>query len=68
MSSLIAPHGGTLINRLVSGARADEVRARAEQAPAPQKVVLNSRQASDFEMIANGGLSPLTWAPKPTSP
>jgi sulfate adenylyltransferase len=60
MSSLIAPHGGTLINRLVSGAEADELRARAEQAPASQKVALNSRQASDFEMIANGALSPLT--------
>ncbi len=57
MSSLIAPHGGTLINRLVEGAQAEEIRARAASLP---KIVLNSRQASDFEMIATGGLSPLT--------
>jgi len=57
MSSLISPHGGSLINRLASDAEAAEIRARAESLP---KVVLNSRQASDFEMIATGGLSPLT--------
>jgi sulfate adenylyltransferase len=56
MSSLIAPHGGTLIDRRVSGAEAQEIRARAGSLP---KVVLNNRQASDFEMIATGGLSPL---------
>src|SRR3569833_1452362 len=57
MSSLIAPHGGTLVNRLATGAEADEFRARAASLP---KLVLNNRQASDFEMIANGALSPLT--------
>jgi sulfate adenylyltransferase len=57
MSSLIAPHGGTLIDRLVSGAEAAEIRARAASLP---RIVLNDRQASDFEMIATGGLSPLT--------
>lgn len=56
MSSLIAPHGGTLINRRASQAEAAEICARAASLP---KVVLNSRQASDFEMIATGGLSPL---------
>lgn len=57
MSSLIAPHGGTLIDRLVSGAEAEAIRSRAASLP---KLVLNSRQGSDFEMIATGGLSPLT--------
>jgi sulfate adenylyltransferase len=57
MSSLIPPHGGTLINRLVSGAEAEEIRSRAGSLP---RIVLNNRQASDFEMIATGGLSPLT--------
>lgn len=57
MSSLIAPHGGTLVNRLATGAEAEEVRSRAASLP---KLVLNNRQASDFEMIANGALSPLT--------
>jgi sulfate adenylyltransferase len=57
MSELIAPHGGTLINRLASDAEAADLRARAASLP---RIVLNNRQASDFEMIANGGLSPLT--------
>jgi sulfate adenylyltransferase len=57
MSSLIAAHGGTLINRLVSGAEAEQLRARAGSLP---RIVLNDRQGADFEMIANGGLSPLT--------
>ena len=57
MSSLIAPHGGTLINRLVSGSAAQEIRSRAASLP---RIDLNNRQASDFEMIATGGLSPLT--------
>jgi sulfate adenylyltransferase len=57
MSSLIAPHGGTLINRLAEGAEADAIRRRAASLPT---LTLNNRQASDFEMIATGGLSPLT--------
>jgi len=57
MSSLIAPHGGALIDRLLPDAAAAEARARAASLP---KVVLNDRQGSDFEMIATGGLSPLT--------
>src|SRR5215212_7890133 len=57
MNSLIAPHGGTLINRLAEGAEADAIRARAASLP---KLTLNNRQASDFEMIANGAFSPLT--------
>jgi sulfate adenylyltransferase len=46
-----------LIHRLVDGAQADEIRAKAASLP---KIVLNNRQASDWEMIATGGLSPLT--------
>jgi sulfate adenylyltransferase len=57
MSSLIAPHGGALINRLVDGDAAAELRARAASLP---PLRLNDRQGSDFEMIATGGLSPLT--------
>lgn len=57
MSSLIAPHGGVLVNRLVSSAEAEAVRSRAG---ALKRLTLNSRQGSDFEMIATGGLSPLT--------
>lgn len=57
MSSLIAPHGGTLINRLASESEAAAIQARAESLP---KLVLNGRQGADFEMIAIGALSPLT--------
>ena len=57
MTSLIAPHGGTLVDRRVAGESAVELRARAATLP---RVVLNDRQGSDFEMIATGGLSPLT--------
>jgi sulfate adenylyltransferase len=57
MSSLIAPHGGTLINRLASESEAAQIRSRAASLP---KLVLNARQGADFEMIAVGALSPLT--------
>ncbi len=57
MHSLIAPHGGTLIDRTLSGAAAEELRARAGSL---KSVTLDNRQSSDFEMIATGGLSPLT--------
>ena len=57
MGSLIPPHGGTLINRLLTGSEAADARSRAAGLT---KIVLDSRQGSDFEMIAAGGLSPLT--------
>ena len=57
MTDLIAPHGGKLVDRIVTGEQARELRARAASLP---RLVLNGRQASDFEMIATGGLSPLT--------
>jgi len=53
----IAPHGGTLIDRVVRGAEADEVRQRARGLPA---LHLSDRQLSDLELIANGAFSPLT--------
>jgi sulfate adenylyltransferase len=57
MSDTIAPHGGKLINRLASPAEAAEWQGRLAGLPA---VRLNSRQLSDLEMLATGGLSPLT--------
>jgi sulfate adenylyltransferase len=57
MSSLIPPHGGALVDRLAGGDEAAAIRARSSSLP---RVILDSRQASDFEMIATGGLSPLT--------
>ncbi|MEX0755156.1 MAG: sulfate adenylyltransferase [Actinomycetota bacterium] len=53
----IAPHGGTLVNRLKEGAEADGLRAEAANLP---KVTVNARELADLEMIAVGALSPLT--------
>ena len=52
----IEPHGGTLINRVVDG----ETKNKLEQkARGLEQITINSREISDLEMIATGGLSPL---------
>src|SRR5947209_6818624 len=51
------PHGGTLVGRLAGAAEGQAWRERRADLPA---VILNERQISDLEMIATGGLSPLT--------
>jgi sulfate adenylyltransferase len=55
-SKLIAPHGGTLVNRIASTEDAAALRSRAAGLPCVQ---LSDRQLSDLEMIAIGGFSPL---------
>ena len=57
MAGLIAPHGGELINRVVADADRNGVAGSAESLP---KITLNTREASDLEMISIGGFSPLT--------
>jgi len=52
----IEPHGGTLVSRIVDGDRKEELVAQASGMP---RVTLNSRELSDLEMVATGGLSPL---------
>jgi sulfate adenylyltransferase len=52
----IAPHGGKLVNREVSGI---EREALLERVPSMPRLGLNSREVSDLEMIAIGALSPL---------
>ncbi len=52
----IAPHGGTLVNRLVPQERRNEAR---EQAASLRTIPLNARAASDALLIATGGFSPL---------
>lgn len=54
--SSIAPHGGTLINRLIS---ADEVSDTLTVAASLPQIPISTRQISDLELIANGAFSPL---------
>ncbi|MCU0511834.1 MAG: sulfate adenylyltransferase [Anaerolineae bacterium] len=54
---LIAPHGGTLINRLLTGAAREQALEAAATLPA---IALNDTSLADLEMIATGALSPLT--------
>lgn len=53
---LIAPHGGTLVNRIVN----DEQKAQfLEKADTLPRVTLDERAFSDLVMIAIGGFSPI---------
>ncbi len=54
--SLIAPHGGHLVNRIVDAARS---RTLAEEAATLPAVELSAKQACDLEMIGIGAFSPL---------
>ena len=55
--TLIPPHGGTLVNRIVSEAEAAALRDESANLP---KIVLSAKQSCDLEMIAIGAFSPLT--------
>lgn len=54
--TLIAPHGGQLIDRVLTGRDAERRLECADRLP---QVSLNQRQLSDLEMIAVGAFSPL---------
>jgi sulfate adenylyltransferase len=56
MKQLIAPHGGSLIDRLVPADKRDALMARAKNAP---QVQLNSVNLSDVTLIALGVVSPI---------
>ena len=56
MPDSIAPHGGRLNERLVTGSEAATLADRARSLPA---VTLNNRQITDLELLAVGALSPL---------
>ena len=56
-SNVIAPHGGELIDRTVSG---DEAAALAAEAASLPRVRMSDKQTADLDMIASGALSPLT--------
>ncbi|MBD2123761.1 sulfate adenylyltransferase [Trichocoleus sp. FACHB-262] len=53
----IAPHGGQLINRIVTPEQKQTFLDKAELLP---RVQLDERATSDLELIAIGGFSPLT--------
>lgn len=53
----INPHGGELINRVVTGRDCEEW---IKKAPSLSRIILNERELSDLDMIACGALSPLT--------
>ncbi len=53
----IPAHGGTLINRQLTG---DARTAAIQQADGQQRIILSDLNLADLEMIATGGLSPLT--------
>ena len=53
---LIAPHGGTLVDLLVDGQRAAELKAQSADWPSWD---LTPRQLCDLELLLNGGFSPL---------
>ena len=53
----IAPHGGQLINRIVTDAQREEFLSKADFLP---RLQLDDRAISDLQLIAIGGFSPLT--------
>lgn len=53
----IAPHGGTLINRICTPEQKAQFLEQADHLP---RICLNQRALSDLELIAIGGFSPLT--------
>ena len=55
--ALITPHGGTLVNRILSPDRAKAAEAEAKSL---SSVTLSPRESFDLEMIAIGAFSPLT--------
>ena len=52
----LPPHGGTLVDRTVSGPEREEWLAKVETMP---RITLNERELADLDMIACGALSPL---------
>ena len=54
---LVPPHGGVLVDRIVSAGEAHALREAADRLPALQ---LDGRELADLELIATGAASPLT--------
>jgi len=56
-SSLVAPHGGVLVDRFVSQDKRQQFVKESSSLPS---ITLSAKQACDLEMIATGAFSPLT--------
>ena len=54
--ALVRPHGGELVERVLSGAEAD---ALVERAPSLPSVLLGAAERLDLELVSGGGASPL---------
>ena len=52
----LKPHGGTLVNRILTGPEREAALAEAAFLPG---LILDDWEASDLELIANGAFSPL---------
>src|SRR5215471_638502 len=52
----IAAHGGSLVNREVTGVERETL---LERVPSMPRIELSRREVSDLEMIATGAFSPL---------
>jgi sulfate adenylyltransferase len=57
MSETIPPHGGELVDLLLTGAEAADAARESENHP---KIEIGPREAADLEMLATGAMSPLT--------
>lgn len=57
MCVLNMPHGGILVNRIMTGKQRKEALIRAKEYP---KIVLDNTSIVDLELIATGAFSPLT--------
>jgi sulfate adenylyltransferase len=56
MSPLVPPHGGALVDRILTGPAAEALRARAARLP---RLALDARELADLELVATGAASPL---------
>jgi sulfate adenylyltransferase len=56
LPTTILPHGGVLVDRVLTGVARDEMRATVSSAP---RITLNDIGLSDLELIATGAYSPL---------
>jgi sulfate adenylyltransferase len=57
MTETIPPHGGQLVDLLLTGAEAADAARESENHP---KIEIGPREAADLEMLATGAMSPLT--------